>query len=476
MVTTTFTKDTDVYASEYNKFIKQYPQYAETGHLDECRKSDFKRLDDKKHIYVDFVGSNLYPESLIKQHQDFLLNNVYGNPHSVNPTSSLATEHCEDARYYVKEYFNDKDDEYVVVFTQNASGALKLVGESYPFTKDCRYILTADNHNSVNGIREFARNAGAEFSYTPITEDGLQIKGQELASILEETNCSGNKLFAFPAQSNFSGVKHDLNWIKKAQDCGWDVLLDAAAYVPTNILDLTQHKPEFVTVSFYKVFGYPTGIGCLLIRKSVIDKLKRPWFAGGTIQIATVCGDDHIFSDGEAGFEDGTINFLNIPAVKNGLQFMKNLGMDNIQKRTSALTEWTLRQLLSLKHDNGKNVVKVLGTTNLNERGATLTLNVYDTDGKMYLYEVVEEDANKVNISLRAGCFCNPGADEAVSNLTPEDMKPIFSSGKKLTEEAIEELIKHKVNRGAVRASFGYISNFNDAYQFVNFIKGYVNK
>ena len=61
----------------------------------------------------------------------------------------------------VLRFFNASPDEYVVIFTANASGALKLVGEAYPFGKDCCYLLTFDNHNSVNGIREYALAKGA---------------------------------------------------------------------------------------------------------------------------------------------------------------------------------------------------------------------------------------------------------------------------------------------------------------------------
>ena len=103
-------------------------------------------------------------------------------------------------------------------------------------------------------------------------------------------------LFAFPAQSNFSGVKHPLDLIDAAHARGWHVLLDAAAFVPTNRLDLASVKPDFVAVSFYKMFGYPTGVGCLLVRNAALATLQRPWFAGGTVNFATVQGRAHVLS------------------------------------------------------------------------------------------------------------------------------------------------------------------------------------
>ena len=78
-----------------------------------------------------------------------------------------------------------------------------------------------------------------------------------------------------PAQSNFSGVQHPLEWTQQAHAHGWDVLLDAAAFVPTNRLDLGRWHPDFVALSVYKMFGWPTGVGCLLARREALAKSLR---------------------------------------------------------------------------------------------------------------------------------------------------------------------------------------------------------
>src|SRR5262249_40383941 len=152
-------------------------------------------------------------------------------------------------------------DEYVAIFTPNASGALKLVGEAYPFAAGDHYLLTADNHNSVNGIREFAWAGGATVTYVPVVAPALRADEGALRAHLARAEPGRNHLFAYPAQSNFSGVQHPLEWIALAQARGWQVLLDASAYVPSNQLDLGRWHPDFVCLSFYKMFGYPTGVG-----------------------------------------------------------------------------------------------------------------------------------------------------------------------------------------------------------------------
>ena len=305
---------------EKQKFLTEYPDFQKSSVLENMRKVDYPNLDQHGHIYLDFTGAGLYAQSQVQKHQDLLKNNVFGNPHSSNPTSLAATRLIERTRETILTFFNADPQEYVCIITNNASGALKLVGESYPFSANSHYLLTYDNHNSVNGIREFARAKGAQINYIPVLLPDLQMDQQELSCQLKNNSPDTHSLFAYPAQSNFSGVQHSLEWIQVAQEAGWDVLLDAAAFVPTNSLNLQKYHPDFVTLSFYKMFGYPTGIGLLLARRKTLSKLHRPWFAGGTITVASVKGDKYYLHQGAEGFEDGTLDYLNIPAIEIGLK------------------------------------------------------------------------------------------------------------------------------------------------------------
>ncbi len=154
----------DTIETARNIFEREHPSFAETRLLDELRASEYSRLDELGHIYLDYTGGGLYADAQLREHMELLSQGVFGNPHSSNPTSQAATELAERARAFVLEFFNASPDEYVAIFTLNASAALKLVGESYPFGPDGHYLLTFDNHNSVNGIREFARAKGADFT------------------------------------------------------------------------------------------------------------------------------------------------------------------------------------------------------------------------------------------------------------------------------------------------------------------------
>ena len=459
------------------EFQAAYPTYR-GAELDELRALEYGRLDELGHVYLDYTGGGLYGASQIQQHMQLLTSGVYGNPHSSNPTSLAATELDERARHYVMEYFNASPDEYVLIFTANASGALKLVGESYPFGPGGHYALTFDNHNSVNGIREFARARGATVTYVPVVPPDLYLDADRMREILEQADPQYCNLLGYPAQSNFSGVQHSLDWISHAQDLGWDVLVDCAAFAPTNRLDLSQYQPDFVSLSFYKIFGYPTGIGCLLARKPALEKLRRPWFAGGTITYASVVGDNYFMEEGEAAFEDGTIDYLNLPAVEIGLKHIESIGIETIHERVMCLTDWLIQHLMNLRHSNGQPLVRLYGPNNTKSRGGTLALNLYDPSGKLFDYRTVENTANGVNISLRTGCFCNPGAGEVAMGITAEHLEGCFNDDERMTFEQFITAMSSKIDDavGALRVSVGIATNFSDVYRLLNFMEQFLDQ
>jgi molybdenum cofactor sulfurtransferase len=456
-------------------FVARFPDYRETASLDGLRATEYRRLDERGEVYLDYTGGSLYAESQLQKHFELLRSGVLGNPHSASPASVKMTEHVERTRRRILTYFNARAEDYILVFTQNASVALKLVGESFPFAPGSRYLLTFDNHNSVNGIREFARAKRATVSYAPLVMPELRLDLTRLETLLSEGDPAHANLFAYPAQSNFSGVKHPLDIIAKAQTKGWRVLLDAAAFVPTSPLDLSAVQPDFVTLSFYKMFGHPTGVGALLIRRSALASLQRPWFAGGTVNFASVQGQAHVLSPNEAAFEDGTLNYLSIPAVEIGLLHLQSIGIETIAQRVRCLTGWLLEELLALRHANGRAMVRIYGPATTQERGGTVTLNLYDPQGHLLDYRRVEELAGAERISLRTGCFCNPGSGEIAEGLTEEDMRAGFTLGAEINLLSFIRLMQERGHKsaGAIRASIGLATNFADVWRFARFIAGF---
>jgi selenocysteine lyase/cysteine desulfurase len=455
-------------------FASLCPEFESTRALDELRASEFSRLDREGHVYLDYTGGGLYSEGQIRRHAERLTGGIYGNPHSINPTSMASTDLVEATRHHVLRFFHASPDDYEVIFTSNASHALKLVGESYPFEPGDQLLLTFDNHNSVNGIREFDRAHGAKTTYVPL-DGNLRVGTEVLDRYLELARPGQNNLFAYPAQSNFSGVQHPLDWVERASNRGWDVLLDAAAFVPTNRLDLARCRPDYVALSFYKMFGYPTGVGALIARHEALGKLHRPWFAGGTIAVASVQADSFVMAPGEAAFEDGTPSYLTVPAVALGLELIESVGIDLIHQRVACLTRWLLQRLAELKHSNGAPLVRLYGPATNEARGGTVAMNFIDPDGAVIDHDRIEASAGERLISLRTGCFCNPGAGELALGLSKGELISCFADAGNLTYEQFRGCIDPSKGSGAVRVSVGMVSNLADVEAFIEFARSFVD-
>lgn len=434
----------------------------------DLRAREFPRLDATRHAYLDYTGSALYPDSLVRGHAELLRGTVLGNPHSENPASRASTERVDEARAAVLRFFDADPAEYGVCFTANATAAIKLVGEAFPFGPGSRYLLATDNHNSINGVREYAARRGADVEYLPLDAELRLIDAEDgLPAVSHDTP----SLFAFPAQSNFSGVKHPLTLVAAARDRGYAVLLDAAAFAPTQPLSLRQVPADFVAVSFYKMFGYPTGVGALIARHDSLARLERPWFAGGAVEFVSASARMHLLSPGVAGFEDGTPNFLGIAVVPDGLAFLSEIGMDEIQAHVARLTERLLAGMDTLRHADGQPLVQLYGPATTLGRGGIVPFNLADRHGSLLPHDEVVEAAAASGISLRGGCFCNPGATESAFGYDPGDLRRCLESTMDgFTLERFSDCM-NGAPVGAVRASLGLASNEEDVDRLVELLR-----
>ena len=459
--------DPDGRAQAEAAFLLAHPSFRETALLDELRATEYGRLDARGDVYLDYTGGSLYAESQLEEHLRMLRETVYGNPHSVNPTSTAATVLVEEARAAVLRFFNAPESEYACIFTPNATGALRLVGEAYPFGPEDQFLATFDNHNSVNGIREFARAKGARTAYVPLEAPDLRVPDGLLERYLDDAVPNGHNLFAFPAQSNFSGVKHPLEWVAQAQERGWDVIVDSAAFVPTSRLDLSAWHPDFVPISFYKMFGYPTGLGALLARRPALARLQRPWFSGGTVVAANIQGEMVVPLSGHALFEDGTVNYLGIPAVEIGLRHLERIGIDTISRRVETLGTWLLASLQQLRHSDGSPATRVYGPTSWERRGGTISFNFLHPDGRVVDERFVDVVAAAHQISVRTGCFCNSGAGETAFSLSKDTLIGAEFAEGMILDDYIQ--LVGMPTGGAVRVSLGLATNFADVHRFMAF-------
>ncbi|NP_001234144.1 molybdenum cofactor sulfurase [Solanum lycopersicum] len=485
--------------SEKEQFLKEFGSYYgyanSPKNIDEIRATEFKRLNDT--VYLDHAGATLYSESQMEAVFKDLNSTLYGNPHSQS-TCSLATEDIVGkARQQVLSFFNASPREYSCIFTSGATAALKLVGETFPWSSNSSFMYSMENHNSVLGIREYALSKGAAAfavdiedthvgesespqSNLKLTQHHIQRRNE--GGVLKE-GMTGNtyNLFAFPSECNFSGRKFDPNLIKIIKEGSerilessqysrgcWLVLIDAAKGCATNPPNLSMFKADFVVFSFYKLFGYPTGLGALIVRKDAAKLMKKTYFSGGTVTAAIADVDFFKRREGvEEFFEDGTISFLSITAIQHGFKIINMLTTSSIFRHTTSIAAYVRNKLLALKHENGEFVCTLYGLLS-SEMGPTVSFNMKRPDGTWYGYREVEKLATLAGIQLRTGCFCNPGACAKYLGLSHLDLLSNIEAGHVCWDDRD---ILHGKPTGAVRVSFGYMSTFEDAMKFVNFVE-----
>src|SRR6201987_952019 len=174
-------------------FNATYPGYAATARLDKLRATEYSYLDKGGHVYLDYTGAGLAAQSQLLAHTARLQAGCYGNPHSDNPTSSASTHLVEQAREAVLRFFNTTAADYAVIFTPNATGACRLVAEAYPGGRRTRFVLTADNHNSVHGIREYAQARGAQVAYAGLSGTELRTRAADGARAAAQRGGRGRR-------------------------------------------------------------------------------------------------------------------------------------------------------------------------------------------------------------------------------------------------------------------------------------------
>jgi molybdenum cofactor sulfurtransferase len=329
-----------------------YPNAFEN--IDIIRATEFKRLDGV--VYLDHAGATLYSETQMEAIFKDLTSKVYGNPHSQSNSSLVTCDDIETARLKVLNFYNASPKEYKCIFTSGATASLKLVGEAFPWSSESSFMYTMENHNSVLGIREYALAKGAAAfavdiehnagSFTNVSKHPVQRRMEVKPEERNQPKGNVYNLFAFPSECNFSGVKFNLDLvntikedpqkISEGSSChtgSWMVLIDAAKGSATEPPDLSKYKADFVVMSFYKLFGYPTGLGALIVRNEAVKLLQKTYFSGGTVA-ASIADIDFVKKreDAEDCFEDGTISFLSIMSVLHGFKILNSLTMPAISQ------------------------------------------------------------------------------------------------------------------------------------------------
>lgn len=489
--------------------------------------NEFNNL--KNQIYLDYAANSIYPSSLIKQYYEKLTIHdessgswsLFSNPHSHSQSGFYTNLFTQSTRQKILGLFNTNLNEYDVVFVQNATSGLKLLIESFNFgrfdsskvsSEPCSkpyFAYLNDNHTSVIGLREivWSLRSGVDVHFLTENESCEGFFDSKLIENFNNNqqylNSALNNLLILPAQSNFNGRRYNLDLIEKIKSKGINsnlnkeslfLCLDTASYTSTSFLNLKEYKPDFLVVSFYKMFGFPTGIGALIIRKTDATKKclnAKQYFGGGTVSMALIddsqicfknCtlkqkGQSQIINDNfHEFFEDGTLSYLQVIglnlAIDKFYQLTFNRGFSIIEKYVARLTEYCLAKLDSLKHYNNTKLVEIYrkDVSDL-KYGPIIAFNLKNSFQKYIGYNLVNSLAQENRIHLRTGCFCNIGACQFFLNhLKNSDkfLKNFEEHGHKCGDHI--DLIDD-MPTGAIRISFGYASTKKDIDIFINFLE-----
>lgn len=474
-------------------------------------------LNDQCRIHhLDHAASTLYSVHILEKYHEDLKLHLYSNPHSKSPSSKRTAESISNVRNQILNFFGTNASKYSVIFTQNASHACKLFAESFDWNDYSRWRYLLQCHNSQLGMRELIYERGVsdvkgfnsiedilhELSATQEsqTQDSHESNNLNLSDkensihyfqhdqvIPSEKNGSYKKaVIAYPLECNSTGQLYPMEWIEiirneyrkhGAKDEDIIFFVDAAKNASTSYIDLSvDYSPDFLCVSFYKLFGYPTGVGALLVKNSCKHLLKKVYFSGGTVEVSIADQRFHRFrKEIWEQFEDGTVSFLDIIALGHFLKHtLSEFGYKNMQEVSSHTRYLALKlknELEKIKHYNGNPVCKFYGWNkeqNHQNHGSIVNLNLLKSDGSYIGYSEVEQIASLHRINLRVGCFCNAGACQKNLNMSSKDVIANYEAGHVCWDR--HDLVEGKPT-GSVRLSFGYCSVLKDVEKFCQFVK-----
>ena len=390
-------------------------------------------------------------------------------------------------------FFKADPKHFDLVFVSGATAAIKLVAETLRdhSRRRCNelfwYGYHAAAHTSLVGVRQLAKPGSICFNSDREVEDWFETIGNARQY---DSDASEVGLFAYPAQSNMNGRRLPLDWpgrlrsSQRSEHRKIYSLLDAAAYVATAPLDLSDHNkaPDFVALSFYKIFGFPD-LGALIVRREVRHVMHdRDYFGGGTVDMVINGATDAWHARKQTSLhellEDGTPAFHSIIALESAVHVHQSLygNMHNVSGYTTNLCRVLYEQMVLLRHYNGAAVCRVYKDPNGHygqgeSQGPTIAFNVRTACGSWVRKSDFEKLAIINGIQLRTGGLCNPGGIAWALDLTPSELLANYDEGLRCGN-GIDEL--NGKPTGIIRASLGAMSSMGDIEMLLQFLRLFI--
>jgi cysteine desulfurase/selenocysteine lyase len=359
-------------------------------------KGDFpileRKVHDKRLVYLDSASSSEKPTAVLDA-MDELYRTSYANVHrGVYTIADESTRAYEAARAKLAGFINARDTSEIV-FLRNGTEAINLVaytwGRQNLHEGDVVVLSEMEHHANVVPWLMLADERGVELRWIPLTAD-FRLDLTSIGDLLRDA-----KLLAISAMSNVLGTINDIGPLTRAAHAaGALVLVDACQAVPHLAVDVQEWDADFVAITGHKMLG-PSGIGALWARRELLESM--PPFLGGGEMIRDVRKDGFTTNDVPWKFEAGTPAIAEAVGLGAAVDYLENLGMDDVRAHERELTQYALDAL----DDRLGDKITIYGPRDVAVRGGTISF-LFEGIHAHDISQVLDEDA----VCVRAGHHC----------------------------------------------------------------------
>jgi cysteine desulfurase / selenocysteine lyase len=351
-----------------------------------------REIDGAPLVYLDSGNTSQKPRCVIDAMSEFLENSYAPINRSSYRLAGEATDAYEQGRRAVARLVNAPSADEVI-FTKNATESMNLITRSWGGANlregDVVVLTHLEHHANIVPWQMLREERGIDIRWVPLTADG-QLDLTDLDRLLD-----GAKVFSFTAMSNVLGTLPPVAQLcTAAHDAGALAVVDACQYVPHNATDVQAWGADLVAFSSHKMCG-PSGIGMLWGRMELLDAM--PPFLGGGNMIDTVTLDGYTTAPVPAKFEAGTPPIAEAVGLRAAVEFLEDLGMDDIRQHEIDLTRYALDTL----NDRFGDDINIYGPDDTAVRGGVLSFAFRD----LHPHDV-SQILDQRNVCVRAGHHC----------------------------------------------------------------------
>lgn len=350
-----------------------------------------KERNGKRIVYLDSAATTQKPISVINSIKNYY-EQSNANPHrGAYELSVLATEAYDEAREKVRKFINAKYREEII-FTKNATESFNLLAMSYGMTYinegDEIVISIAEHHSNLIPWQQVAKARGAILKYMYTDENGELTEEEVRSKITEKT-----KIVSITHVSNALGTINPVKEIAEyAHSKGSIVIVDGAQSVPHMKVDVRDIDADFLVIAGHKLLA-PMGIGVLYGKKELLEKMPPLMFGGDMVEY--VYEQETTFNVLPYKFEAGTQNVEGAVGLSKAIDYLNEIGMDNIEKIEKELMTYAYEEMSKLEY------VKIYGPKDIEKRGGVLS---FEIDG-VHPHDVASI-FDTFGVCIRAGNHC----------------------------------------------------------------------